>query len=97
VTQTERWEKRHCTAYEETLDGHVYTAIDEPDSHRHSFDEVKVPPGHVFVVGDNRDNSHDSRFFGYLPLELVNGRALFVWWSLGPDGVRWDRINREIR
>jgi signal peptidase I len=40
-----------------------------------------VPPGQLFVLGDNRDNSRDSRFWGYLPRDQVKGRALLVYWS----------------
>jgi signal peptidase I len=40
-----------------------------------------VPAGHLFVLGDNRDNSRDSRFWGFLPRDQVKGRALLVYWS----------------
>jgi signal peptidase I len=40
-----------------------------------------VPPGQLFVMGDNRDNSRDSRFWGFLPRDQVKGRALIVYWS----------------
>ena len=59
----------------------------------------QVPPRNLFMMGDNRENSADSRFWGYLPMDLVKGRALFIyfstasqhWWDM-PFFVRWSRL-----
>ncbi|HEX6737959.1 MAG TPA: signal peptidase I [Vicinamibacteria bacterium] len=48
---------------------------------RDSWGPETVPPGQLFVLGDNRDNSKDSRFWGFLPEDQVKGRALLVYWS----------------
>ena len=57
-----------------------------PDDHRlrDQFPELRVPEGTYFVLGDNRDDSNDSRFWGPVPDALIEGRALFVYWSVTP-------------
>ena len=72
---------------------------------RDIFGPVTVPEGHMFMMGDNRDNSHDSRFWGYVPYELIKGKAFIIWWSWNFDAplydvihrVRWGRIFDNIR
>jgi signal peptidase I len=73
---------------------------------RRKYGPVSVPAGHYFMMGDNRDDSQDSRFWGFLPASYVKGRALFIYWSFDtPDdgsaptsflGVRWDRLLHQI-
>lgn len=53
---------------------------------REQYGPVTVPLGHYFMMGDNRDNSQDSRYWGFLPREYIKGKALLVYWSFDTSG-----------
>ena len=64
--------------------------------YRDNYGPYTVPPGELFMMGDNRDNSNDSRYWGTLEMDLVKGRAMFLYWSW--DGQKsWPRWNRILR
>jgi signal peptidase I len=67
-------------------------------NNRDNFGPITVPKDSLFVMGDNRDNSHDSRFWGFVKLNQVKGEALIVHWSWkqAEFGVRWNRIGNLL-
>lgn len=97
--------------YRETMDnGVTYDTLDQsPVSLGDNTREFIVPEGHYFMMGDNRDNSLDSRFtVGFVPAENLIGKASVIFFSLGndtsfrevwkwPTNMRWDRLFKSVQ
>ena len=73
---------------------------------RNNWGPLVVPKGNYFVLGDNRDNSLDSRYWGWVPDSLIKGRPFVIYYSYAPDTVdtfawltriRWTRLGERIR
>jgi signal peptidase I len=91
---------------QEVADPHAHFEIPPqdrtPSSERDYFGPLKVPAGQYFMMGDNRDRSYDSRFWGLVDRNDVEGRAMFIYWSWDSDSssmlaVRWSRFFKVIR
>jgi signal peptidase I len=58
---------------------------------------LRVPEKHIYVLGDHRDSSNDSRSIGMIPFNRLKGKALAIYWSNDQDGFRWNRIFQPVR
>jgi signal peptidase I len=104
--------RKHVYVNDEAID-EPYAQLDElpagaegrPDDLRETYGPVTVPERQYFMMGDNRDNSRDSRYWGFLPESYTKGRALFIYFSLDSNasvgdlihGPRWSRLLRPVR
>ena len=102
-----------CTRYTETVDGARWDIIETAGGHQRDLPDYGggcppdmprdpagcvVPAGKIFVLGDNRMNSLDSRIFGPLPMTSIVGRVVVIWYSYAPDaGVRWRRVGKPVQ
>lgn len=84
---------------EEDLLGMKHKIYILPTRASRDYKDIVVPKGMYFVMGDNRDNSADSRYFGFVPDRNIVGKAVLVWmsWDSAKTGIRWNRLGTLIQ
>ena len=86
---------KYSEDYRINSDLHIFPGYQSP---RDNFGPVVVPEGFLFVMGDNRDNSADSRFWGFVAREKIKGKVISLYWSWDREAgyIRWERIGNTI-
>ena len=101
-----RWQRGHLVNTAVAADAGAYVPGTGYRPSRNNWGPLVVPARHFFVLGDNRDNSLDSRYWGFVPDSLLRGTPLVVYYSFAPDSagvvpwlthIRWGRVGRVVR
>jgi signal peptidase I len=108
-----RWQRDYVVrsavaATSAAMGGEMAVSARDPGDHpsRNNWGPLIVPRDSYFVLGDNRDNSLDSRYWGFVPDSLVRGRPMLVYYSYAPDSadrlawlraIRWSRLGERVR
>jgi signal peptidase I len=90
------WRVSPCMDFIENLNGHRYHVYCTPDIPCGDVEPQKVPEGTVWLAGDHRDHSADSRVFGAQSVRRMKGRAWMALASWGPEGPRWTRLFHRV-
>lgn len=90
--EDDAWHVEPCVDFIEKLEDHTYHAYCAPHPGCGDVEPQQVPPDHVWLAGDHRDRSSDSRVFGPVPVGRIKGRAWLALVSWGPGGPRWNRL-----
>ncbi len=85
-------------ALDESYAFHSEPVKNEPIYLRDNLDQIVIPEGMLFVLGDNRENSQDSRYFGFIEVSKVMGKVKMLYWSYDKEEsqVRWNRIGKLV-
>lgn len=88
---------RRCIRTQRVEDYIVYND-ENITPYRYNYGPAVVPDGSLFLLGDNRDFSYDSRMFGFIDLRTIKGKAKWIYWSWDKKNlrVRWDRIGKTV-